>query len=87
MDRLRKLKKEELGRVSIEEKRFKRRKPKGPNPLSCKKKKKKPSNRGHLESSNSASSSQTQPTKRRKRVKIAAHILQELASRQNASKT
>ncbi len=81
MDRLRKIKKKELGVVTVEEKRFKRRKPKGPNPLSCKKKKKKHNARGPLKSDKPATSDQAQPTKRRKRVKIAEHIRQELASR------
>ncbi len=83
MERLRKIKKQELG-TDTKEKPFKRRKPKGPNPLSCKKKKKKANIREPLENIG-PSSSQPQRTKRRRRVKIAEHIRQELAAR-NVSK-
>lgn len=84
MERLRQIKKKELG-TDIKEKPFKRRKPKGPNPLSCKKKKKKAHIREPLENVG-PSSSQPQRTKRRRRAKIAEHIRQELAARLNVSK-
>lgn len=86
MERLRHIKKQELGGLAADEKRFKRRKPKGPNPLSCKKKKKKITTRDPLQT-DGTSADQAQRPKRRKRVKIAEHIRQELASRSNVPKT
>jgi hypothetical protein len=85
MERLRLIKKQELGMIT-EKKPFKRRRAKGPNPLSCKKKKKKTCIRESVVNVG-ASSSHPQRTNRRRRVKIALHIRQELASRLNVSKT
>lgn len=83
MERLRLIKKQELG-LTTEKKSFKRRKAKGPNPLSCKKKKKKACIREPFENVG-VSSSHPQRTKRRRRVKIAMHVRQELASRLQTS--
>lgn len=86
MERLRQLKKQELGSQTGEEKRFKRKKAKGPNPLSCKKKKKKIGTREPLQKAGTSSDQGVRPRKR-KRVKIADHIRQELAARLNVPKT
>jgi U3 small nucleolar RNA-associated protein 23 len=85
MERLRLIKKQELGETTMKTP-IKRRKAKGPNPLSCKKKKKKACVLEPLKTVEE-SSSQPQRIKKRRRVKIAEHIRKELVSRLNVSKT
>lgn len=84
MDRLRLLKEKEIGEPIVAKPRGKKR-AKGPNPLSCMKKKKK------ITAMNPAKTNTDQPTssdkKKRKRVRIAKHIKEELALRQKASET
>ncbi len=80
MERLQKIKQNELGESSTQTRpSIKRKRAKGPNPLSCKKKKKKVTN--SKDGALVASSSQTADgakKKKRKRVKIAKHIRLEL---------
>lgn len=82
--RLREIKKKELGVPPTQVKKIKKKKAKSRNPLSCRRKIKKapciPSNTG-----SSNGTSDQQPRKKRKRVKISAHVRQELISKLNQS--
>ena len=82
MERLQRLKEVELD-VPSAEKRIKRRKAKGPNPLSCKKKKTIKNINSNGSTSGGSKNTEGEPMKKkRKRVKIAKHIRQELALKQ-----
>lgn len=85
MERLREVKKKELGVEPVKERQFKKKKPKGPNPLSCKKKKKKKTCIQLTLAGSNEDSSQPQRAKRRRRVKIPEHVRQELSLKINSS--
>jgi len=85
IERLRQLKARELGERPAVEQRPRKKKAKGPNPLSCQKKKKKPQATavaagGKRPAGDSAEAAVAK--KKRKRVKVAAHVRQELQRRQ-----
>jgi len=85
MDRLRLLKEKEIGDESNNEKPRRKKRAKGPNPLSCLKKKKKPAANNPLKTNTDQSTSLGK--KKRKRIRIAQHVKEELALRQKMSQT
>ena len=86
METLRQIKEKDIGSEAAVEKRRGKKRAKGPNPLSCMKKKKKLATAvNHLKTNGDQPASSEK--RKRKRVRIAKHVKQELAMRQQASQT